>query len=164
MEEWKRILEFPDYSISNQGRVRNDVNRRMMAILVNQRGIAHVGMTKGRHQYKRSIARLVAEYFLPEHPNPNFDTPINLDGDRLNNEVENLAWRPKWFAMRYVRQFHKGIPEIIVPIKNMKTGEVFSDSRAASIHYGLLEKEILHGVLNHTYVWPTYIVFGFHRS
>lgn len=135
-----------------------------MVLTRNQRGIVQVGMMKGHEQHKRSVALLVARAFLPDpndgeevqHP---FDTPINLDGDRTNNHRENLMWRPRWFAIAYHQQFKQRVPQILLPIRETRTGEIFETSRHAAVQHGLLEREIVLAVLNRTFVFPTYQYF-----
>lgn len=159
MQEWVEISEFPGYSVSYEGRVRNDHTGRMMAILVNQAGVAHVGLQKDGEQYRRGVARLVAIAFLdPPHPET-FDTPINLDGDRTNCHYDNLMWRPKWFAVKYHQQFSNTRRGILVPIREIRTGQQFHNSWEAATQFGLLDREILLSVQNLTYVWPTYQQF-----
>jgi hypothetical protein len=40
MERWLPIDEFPGYSISDQGRVRNDATKRVMVMVRNQGGVS----------------------------------------------------------------------------------------------------------------------------
>lgn len=157
---WKTIDEFPSYSVSDAGQIRNEDTDRLLAITTNQHGVAQVGLMKNRTQYKRGIALLVASAFLPPPRNEAFNTPINLDGDRLNNHVDNLEWRPRWFAIKYHQQFHTGLRGLRSPIIDLKTKEWFPDSWTAAVKYGLLDREILLAILNRTYVWPTYQEFG----
>jgi hypothetical protein len=111
-------------------------------------------------QKHRSVPLLVAKAFLPEPPGP-FDTPINLDGDRHNNHVENLAWRPRWFAIKYNQQFKYPYPSSIMsPLQDLKTGEVSENSFECAKRYGLLEHDLVLSILTRTYVWPTYQEFG----
>lgn len=159
MEQWKTIHDFPMYSVSTSGRVRNDETGRLMALTLNKEGIRMVGMQQDREHHKRSVTLLVAKAFIPRPYGP-FDTPINLDGDRSNNNVQNLMWRPRWFAYKYHQQFKRyTINRIRVPIIEVKTGEVSEDSRACAMQYGLLEKDLILSVVNRTYVWPTYQIF-----
>ena len=159
-ELWKKIEEFPEYSISNHGRVRADKSGRILALNENQYGLLQVGMMQNGSQKHRSIPLLVAKAFLPQPPGP-FDTPINLDGDRHNNHIENLVWRPRWFAIRYNRQFKYPYGNsIMAPIQDLKTGEVSENSFECAKRYGLLEHEVVFSVLNRTYTWPTYQEFG----
>lgn len=128
-----------------------------MTQLRNQHGVTHVGLTKNRVQYRRSVTLLVATAFLAEFYKETFDAPINLDGDRSNNRVENLVWRPRWFAVKYHQQFKDNTRRgFLTPIRETKTGEEFESSWEAAIKYGLLDREILLATINNTYVWPTY--------
>jgi hypothetical protein len=158
LEVWRSIREFPGYSVGDEGHVRNDDTGRIMAMLVNQHGIGYVGLTKNYRQYKRSVAVLVATAFTPklaQHRDA-FDTPINLNGDRIDNRASNLMWRPRWFAVKYFRQFHSNERGFNVPIEEIGTRERFKTSWDAALKYGLLDREILVATLNRTYVWPSY--------
>lgn len=158
-EVWKTIRDFPDYSVSNFGNVRTDKSGRILRMSPNQFGVMNVGLMKNGVQYHRSVPLLVAKAFLPIKPGP-FDTPINLDGDRMNNHLENLVWRPRWFAVKYNRQFRFPSEMFIDrPIVDVKTGEVSVNSLDCAKRYGLLEEEIVLAVMNKSYVWPTYQEF-----
>ena len=111
-------------------------------------------------QRHRSVPLLVAKAFLPELPGP-FDTPINLDGDRHNNQVDNLVWRPRWFAIKYNQQFRYPYENPIEAlIMDLKTYEISENSFECAKRYGLLEKDLVVSILSRTYVWPTYQQFG----
>jgi hypothetical protein len=89
-----------------------------------------------------------------------FDTPINLDGDRFNCCLQNLMWRPRWFAVQYNRQFRERYDRPIeVPLKAADTKEVFPNSLAAAIRYGLLERDVVLSIEHNTLTWPTYQKF-----
>lgn len=160
LEYWEPIEFFEDYSVSNFGRVRTDKSGRILALNENQFGLLQVGLMNDGVQFHRSVPLLVAKAFLPEVGGA-FDTPINLDGDRHNNHVENLAWRPRWFAIRYNQQFrHPYENPIKAPVVDLKTGEVSKNSFDCAKRYGLLESDLVLSILNRTYVWPTYQEFG----
>lgn len=158
-ERWKKIRGFPGYSVSNTGLIRSDKSGRILSLSENQFGVLYVGMMKDGTQRHRSVALLVAKAYLPR-PRDAFDTPINLDGDRFNNSVENLAWRPRWFAIKYNQQFRQpyvyGIRE---PIEDIKTKEVSANSFECAQRYGLLEEDVVLSILNRTVTWPTYQEF-----
>lgn len=160
-EEWREIEEFPGYSVSDHGRVRNNsFEGRVMGQSRNQQGLMKVGLYQDGQQHIRSVALLVAKAFLPEHNNPNFNTPINIDGDRSNNHVDNLMWRPRWFAIKYHQQFRDDrLKGYIVPIEEMTTGERFKNSMDAATKYGILAQEIVIADINRTHVFPTYQMF-----
>ena len=160
MEVWKEIEEFPDYSVSSQGRIRTNKSGRILQLTLNQYGLLQVGMMKDGVQRHRSVPLLVAQAFIRQPPGP-FDTPINLNGDRLNNSVSNLAWRPRWFAIRYNQQFRNPYPNpILRPVVDLKTGEISKNSFECCKTYGLLERDLVPSILGHTYVWPTYQQFA----
>lgn len=162
MEDWCVVQGFPNYSVSTFGRVRSDIEYkngntgRIITPSTNQRGVAYVGLMKNGMQFKRSVALMVAHAFILTARSHTFTTPINLDGDRLNNRVENLMWRPLWFARRYFAQFNNPHARIPNPIVEAKTQTVYENSWDAALTYGLLDLEIYEAVLDKTYVWPTY--------
>lgn len=155
MERWLEVLDFPGYSVSNQGRVRNDYTGRLLVIFRNQHGVSHVSMNKAGRQYKRGIAKLVAERFLPHTTLDELPTPIHLDGDRSNNDVSNLAWRPKWFADQYTKQWNYHGTRINGPIIDVTTGTRYSNSTEAAKQHGLLERDILESIEDDRKVYPT---------
>jgi hypothetical protein len=156
--DWVKIPEFSNYSINQRGEVRNDDLGHLMRITQNQAGVAMVGLTRDKIQYRRGVAHLVAEMFLDPHPYETFTTPINLDGDRMNCRLENLMWRPRWFAVKYHKQFEIKRPRQ-TPVVDIKTGEEFPDTREAAVKYGLLDKEIFLAAKAKTYVFPTFQEF-----
>lgn len=158
-EQWLLIKNFEDYSVSDFGRVRTNKTERILSVYANQSGLVHVGLMQNGRQKHRSVPLLVAKAFVPQ-PSDIFDTPINLDGDRFNNHVSNLIWRPRWFAIKYHQQFKFVYDDSInAPIQDVKSGEISLNSLECAKTYGLLEREILISVMTGTYVWPTYQVF-----
>lgn len=158
-EEWVPIEGFPGYSINPLGQVVRDSSSRLIHPRFNQYGVPYVGLMRDWKQCNRSLPRLVAEHFLSP-PSEIFDTPINLDGDRENCCVDNLMWRPRWYAVHYNNQFKDRYENPInAPIKALDTHEVFPDSLSAACRYGLLEREVVLAVLNNTCTWPTYQFF-----
>lgn len=160
-EAWVQIEEFPDYSVSDKGRIRNNHSGLILATTVNQFGTVKVGLSKDTKQYNRSVALLVAQYHLQKpHDNDIFDTPINLDGDRYNNRVENLMWRPRWFAIKYHKQFHpdarKGYK---CPIQATGTGIIYKDSMEAATTLGILAEDTVLSVINGRFCFPTFQKF-----
>jgi NUMOD4 motif len=159
-ENWKLIELFPGYSVSDQGRIRADKSGRILSLSENQFGLVQVGMMRDGVQHHRSVPLLVAKAFLPRSKGP-FDTPINLDGDRHNNRLENLLWRPRWFAIKYNQQFRYPYDRSIsFPIIDLKTREISENSFECAKRYGLLEQDLVLSILNRTYVWPTYQEFA----
>jgi len=159
METWLEIDEFPDYSVSDYGWVRNNETGKTLAMAKNQHNVLHVGLYRERVQYRRSVTLLVANAFLGVPDRETFDTPIQLDGDVYNTAARNLAWRPRWFARKYKQQFryNKKHEHVLVDVN---TGEIFEDCWAAATKYGLLVRDMHIAMMNHTYVFPTFQVFA----
>lgn len=159
-DNWVKVPEFDDYSINPLGQVRKDRPRgRLVCVRVNQYGVPYVGMITNGAQCTRSLPLLVAKMFVPQ-PSEYFDTPINLDGDRLNCRADNLMWRPRTYAEHYVRQFKEPYSNPInAPIREVETDEEYPNSLAAACSNGLLEREVVLSILNRTVAWPTYQKF-----
>ena len=164
IETWEPIDDFgyPGYSVSSDGRVRNDETDHILRTSVNRQGVVKVGLVEypGWPQRTVSIARLVATFFLPPPPSPAYDTPVHLDGDFSNNRYTNLMWRPRWFAIRYHRQRSGPLYSFMNPIVCIDTDEVFEDCRQAAQHYGMLEESIFLDVTNQDGVWPHRYLFA----
>jgi len=143
MENWAPIRGFSGYSVSDLGRVRNEDTKRVLSISMNQYGTAYVGIMRDGIRCQRSLALLVAKAFLPE-PEEFFDTPINLDGDRFNCAVDNLMWRPRWYARKYHWQFRHRYPSeaLRAPLRAIETGVVYRSPFDAAKAYGLLEVDV----------------------
>jgi hypothetical protein len=160
MEDWEPIRGFPGYSVSTLGQVRRDVSGRILSIKVNQYGVPYVGLMRDWDQHQRSLAKLVARAFIPNESDI-FDTPINLDGNRFDCGVDNLMWRPRWFAIKYNQQFtyNRYQEPIEAPVRAVETGEVFRDSFHASCRYGVLERDLVVSVRTGKLTWPNYMTF-----
>lgn len=162
MEVWKVLNEFPKYSVSSEGRVRNDHLRRLLTITENQYGVAKVALVSvsGRQQ-TRALKLLVAEAFVPGRTDT-FDTPITLDGNPRNVLPDNLVWRPRWFAIKYTMQMNR--PEKywnVGPAVHRETGTVYETVYHAGVDRGFLIKDVLYSVYNHQAVFPFWEHFDF---
>lgn len=95
-EIWKEIPNLP-YDISNLGNVRRQLNakykyknRLYIKPYKNNKGYLCVNLYKECKVYKRQLHRLIAQAFIP-NPN-NLDEINHIDGNPLNNSIENLEW------------------------------------------------------------------------
>jgi NUMOD4 motif len=159
-EEWATIDAFPHYEASTQGRIRNRKTERIMQTSLNQYGVLGVKLMKDGRQFHRSVPLLVAATYIPKQ-NPGFDTPINLDGDRHNNAVSNLMWRPRWHAVAYHQQFaHPYHSPILYKIVDRQTGAVYENSWHCAVTNGLLEEDIVLSIINRTYAGITFQDFA----
>lgn len=97
MEEWRIIREFPNYEVSNFGRVRQIRNNKIIYQKNHSQGYKQVTLYNKGRVYYRYVHRLVAEAFIP---NPNNLPFINhKDECKVHNYVTNLEWcTPKYNA------------------------------------------------------------------
>lgn len=153
-EEWREVQDFPGYVVSNYGEVFNEKTRRTLTQSPVAYDIPTVGLNLEGKVFRRSVPVLVAKAFIKED-REHFDTPIHLDGDRTNCRVDNLAWRPRWFAVNYHKQVERVLfPDWRADIRLVETGEVFARPKEASMKYGELETRIVLSVANDSPVFP----------
>lgn len=129
MEQWRPISDLPGYSISNKGRVRRDSDGHIMKLGTNN-GYQRIVVAKHVH-------RLVAEAFLPEPEDGTKRWVDHIDGNRSNNNAENLRWvTPSENCLAF--GYENRIQNKKRPVKaiNTVTGEVLEfDSRQAAAEY-----------------------------
>ena len=91
-EEWKQIIDYPNYSISNFGNVRNDKTRKLV------KSFERKGHSSTQLRFYRrggpalTIHKLVALNFI-ENSNPELFTQVDhIDRNTFNNHYTNLRW------------------------------------------------------------------------
>lgn len=143
MEEvWKKIPEFPIYSVSNLGRVWNDRYGRELQTNPNNFGHMRVTLREGGIAHTVSVALLVAEAFV-EPPDELSDHVILLDGDLRNVSAYNLAFRPRWFAWKYARQLRtEPYPQYRLQIYNITLDRWYPSVIDCGMDHGLLFADI----------------------
>lgn len=96
MEEiWKTIEDYPNYMVSNMGRVKainwhREGKEKEMKPYTTYKGYLRLRLTKDGKSKQFQIHRLVAEAFIPNPENKPYIDHINTD--RTDNRVENLRW------------------------------------------------------------------------
>lgn len=94
-EIWKVVEDYPDYMISDFGRVkklnyRKSGKDKILKPLKDRYGYLTVNLYKNKKMKHRTIHRLVAQAFIP---NPDEKPQVNhIDGDKQNNNRLNLEW------------------------------------------------------------------------
>ena len=90
MEEWKTINDYPNYSISSLGVIRNDTTKRIMKLKQDTKGYLIIGLTKDGIQKCFKHHQLIGLHFIP---NPeNYLQIDHINGIRNDNRIENLRW------------------------------------------------------------------------
>lgn len=105
VEVWKDINDFPNYQVSNFGRIKSKERftrvgiRNVKYILRKEKilkplkitnGYLGIRLYNGENVKTFKIHRLVANHFIP---NPkNYPQVNHIDGNKLNNHIENLEF------------------------------------------------------------------------
>ena len=102
-EIWKDILNFPDYQVSNLGRVKSlerkivrknnyiySQKEHIMKLTINKNGYYYVSLKKDNKTKTILVHRLVAQTFIP---NPDNLPEVNhINEDKMDNRYCNLEW------------------------------------------------------------------------
>lgn len=88
---WVKISRNQNYSINENGEVRNDLNGTIKKPTLNKsNGYLYLDLYENNKRVKVSLHRLVAEAFIPNIENK--PTVDHKDGNRQNNSISNLRW------------------------------------------------------------------------
>lgn len=94
MKEFRIINGFERYSVSCDGTVINNISGTVLSQRESTNGYMRVNLRKGDEPYEkpktRAVHRLVAEAFIPAVPGKDYVN--HIDGNKHNNNVNNLEW------------------------------------------------------------------------
>ena len=91
MEEFRKIKNYENYSISNLGNVRNDLNNKILKQSIRcNNGYMSVHLTLNNKQITNNIHILIANAFI-DNPD-NKLTVDHIDQNKLNNSLSNLRF------------------------------------------------------------------------
>ena len=144
-EQWKLIEDYPNYEVSNMGRVRSSdrmvtverkgkknyklkIYGKILKPTIHNNGYKAVGLYNNGKTKQICVHRLVAKYFV-DNPN-NYSQVDHIDGNKLNNQYNNLEWVT---LEENVSRAHKNMLMNYVGKKcqYMGTGEIFDSMREA---------------------------------
>lgn len=150
-EIWKTIEEYPNYEVSNMGKIRNKKTGRILKGKLDKQGYLQMHITNkegiGKYPY---MHRLVAETFIPNPENkPTVDhiIPVSKGG---TNEVSNLRWATHTEQEANKDQSYKKRCGKARKNYCIELNKVFDSGRAAAREIGCDEISIRR-VLNGTY-------------
>lgn len=90
-ERWKPVPGYPNYEVSDHGRIRNGDGRILRTFLVSG-GLAFTAVKNGTPSSLR-VARLVGQAFCKDYGEKLY--PRYVDLDRTNCHWRNLMWVPR---------------------------------------------------------------------
>ncbi len=150
-EELQNVPEFPKYLVSRDGEIFNELTLLPLLPSVNTRNIVSVVLFKNGKPHRRAIAPIVLDAFVPEHRRRDYNTcHIHLNGNKTDCHSENLARRPRWFAVKYHQQFIDPSLEAwcLMPVVMEETGEKFDRAIDCCMKYGLLVSNVVMAAVN----------------
>ena len=122
-EIWREIEGYPNYMVSNMGRVKTLervvsgrlLKEKILKPMINRDGYCYVNLYYNTKKYKsKALHRLVAQAFLP---NPNNLPQVNhKDENKTNNVVENLEFCTAKYNSNYGTHIERQAINRAVPI------------------------------------------------
>ena len=86
---WVKIQNYPNYSVSNNGDIRNNATNRILKYYI-RNGYKSISLCKENVKKTFNIHNIVADHFLNK---PSYKCVVNhKDENKLNNSVENLEF------------------------------------------------------------------------
>lgn len=163
MDGLRIIEDFPDYGVSREGEIYNIATEHRRVPSVTKSGSYKITLFHNGVGHTRSVAKIVADAWLYNDFDPEiFDTPIHLDNDLRNNHVDNLAWRPRWFALRYQIQYWNEEYRLNrTAVEDIRTGEIYESIMGPCQRYGLLFIDVIKSCTEGLEVFPTWKKFRF---
>lgn len=103
-EIWKPIEGYEGlYEVSNLGRIKSlsGKHRREMILKLRDNGYGYltIGLSKNNKNKRFKVHRIVAKTFLIN--NNNYEQVNHMDGDKHNNNVNNLEWCDRSYNMKH---------------------------------------------------------------
>lgn len=153
MSEWRTISDEPIYKISSEGEVYNTVTGKTLKPRISH-GYNYVTLCGENGHRQVRVHRLVAKEFIPNV----LGKPLinHIDGNKTNNNVENLEWCTASENMKHAYRtgLQKPIPEQIddslsraitkrrTRVRNVDTGECYSSVVECANSVGLSRSAI----------------------
>jgi len=131
MEEWRPITDFPIYSVSNFGNIKNNITKKNLKNNL-KGGYYHISLTNVNCAKTLKVHRLVALAFIS---NPENKLEVNhKDKNKLNNNLTNLEW-----MTRKENNIHRCQGIKITCNKNKEVIRVNPDTNELIERYGSIE-------------------------
>lgn len=93
MEQWKQIVDFPNYEVSNMGNIKSLYSGKLLKPSSNWEGYLMVVLYKDGIGFMKLVHRLVAQAFV-ENPQEK-PTVDHINMNKQDNRAVNLRWQTK---------------------------------------------------------------------
>lgn len=145
MEQWKQIKEFPDYEVSNLGRVKSHKRKEPVILKPSaySNGYLFVHLRNKEYDKSCSIHRLVLMTFQPCENMEQLEVN-HINCDRTDNRLENLEWVTRKQNADY-RDSLKHTPKaetILVQFLDDREDMIFDSMTACAQYFGITRKAI----------------------
>lgn len=162
-ELWEPITGFRTYSVSNLGNVKNNQTKRLLSTSLNNYGQVKISLWSDEtgQRHTKLVCTLVAEAFVYDRPDPRCNTPVILDNKLTNVRADNIVWRPRWFAWKYLHQFKTPIHRYYytVPILNIQEDVMYESVVQCGKTEGLIFDDIWESTYKAIEVYPHLSVY-----
>ena len=118
-EIWKVVEDFPNYEVSDLGRVRNAITKHIRSFTYNN-GYPQVDLYPGKQT--RTVHTLVAEAFLGKHPGLFVN---HKNGNKQDNRLTNLEWVTPGENLKHAYDHNLRKPPLEKTVRIKETGETF---------------------------------------
>lgn len=155
-ELWMRLPEFPNYEISDLGRIYNLPRQKFMATSKTTHGHLKISLVNRFGRHDRSVALMVAQMFV-QPPDLLCDRVVIRNDDLEDVRAVNLMWRPAHFAWKYIRQLRtETLPGYYcnLEVMNMITKVKYKNIIDAGLEEGLLFEDIWRSTYTGNSVYP----------
>lgn len=140
IEEWRDIEGFDGfYQVSNTGKIRSQGDNRgnksgkwrLRSLSANPDGYLKVRLMHKGKDKTCGIHTLVAKAFIP-NPN-NYETVNHKDGNKTNNNVDNLEWADR--SQQMIHAYQNGLKMPMRGSKHSQSKLTDDDVRYIRSHY-----------------------------
>ena len=150
-EVWSMIAEFPDYQVSNHGRVKHIYRNGREYILrpwLDRYGYPTVHI----HGTTQRVHRLVTQAFIPNLWN--LPEVHHRNRNRADNRVENLRWCNR---RKHMRKHHMGIPIVCLDKDTYELLNTYDSAAEAERKKGIPQRSIRSCCTRENNLWGGYV-------
>ncbi len=155
-EIWAEVEGFPNYAVSNHGRVMNVQTNYILRPRDNSYGYSHVGLRRDGRTYDLYVHQLVAKAFITgyrkgvrvKHAEENSDNRVNNLRFQKGVRLGTLVRRPKPARSRRVKIVETGM--VFLTVESCAN---YIDGDASSIYRVLRGERISHKGFTFDYVY-----------